>query len=97
MILHLPLKELYFLQIVEGEKLEEYRLKNDHWTKKLVGRHYDAMLLTLGYPKACDTSRRIVLPYFGYVEKTICHPHFGGDPVQVFAIDVSHYRDFRVI
>jgi len=29
---------------------------------------------------------RIVQPYRGFERQTITHPHFGPDPVQVFAI-----------
>jgi hypothetical protein len=97
-ILHLPLKEIYFRQIQSGEKVEEFREKNAYWTKRLVGRPYDYMLLTLGYPEAGNHERRLLLPYWGYVEKKICHPHFnGGGPVYVYAIDVAHAADFAVI
>lgn len=97
-VLHLPLKEIYFREIQSGVKLEEYREKNAYWIKRLVDRQYDFMLLTLGYPKTGDLERTICLPYFGYVEKKISHPHFNnGGPLYVFAIDVSHCADFRVI
>lgn len=32
---------------------------------------------------------RLTLPWRGYQIKTIMHHHFGPDPVEVFAIDVS--------
>lgn len=97
MQLHLPLKAEYFLAIQAGEKLEEYREVNPYWSKRLIGRDYKSMVLTWGYPKGDDSARRIVLPYFGYVIKTLTHPHFGPKPLQVFAIDVSHCADFRVV
>lgn len=102
--LHLPLKREHFEQIRDGVKTEEYRLFNDYWRRRLtrewppsipgdegkivVNRHYDRIILTLGYPRRDDGSRRIIRPYRWYTIKTIVHPHFGPDPVQVFAIDV---------
>lgn len=85
----LPLKREYFDAIRSGEKVEEYRLVNDYWEKRLRWRIYDQIILTLGYPKAEDHTRRIIKPWRGYVERTIQHPHFGPDPVRVFAIYVE--------
>jgi len=87
--LHLPLKGEYFDQIKAGTKPEEFRLANDYWRKRLVGRTYDRIELTRGYPKRGDTERRLVLPYRGYRLTTITHPHFGDEPVEVFAINVQ--------
>ena len=86
--LTLSLKGEYFDAIRDGTKPEEYRLVNEYWTKRLVGRTYDQILLTRGYPKADDAARRLVLPWKGFVEKWIFHEHFGLYPVLVFAIDV---------
>lgn len=85
----LPLKREYFEAIKSGEKTEEYRLYNSHWRKRLEGRDFERVVLTLGYPKRDDTARRIVRPWQGYAVKMITHPHFGPDPVQVFAIYVQ--------
>lgn len=87
--LTIPVNGVYFDQICAGTKVEEYRLATPFWSKRLVGRSYDQIVLTRGYPKSCDASRRLVKPWRGYVVKTITHPHFGPDPVQVFAIDVG--------
>lgn len=87
--LHLPMKGEYFDQIKAGTKPEEFRLANDYWRKRLVGRTYDRIVLTRGYPKRGDTERRLVLPYRGYRLATITHPHFGEQPVEVFAINVE--------
>ncbi|MNL53370.1 hypothetical protein D3C87_1766110 [compost metagenome] len=88
--LTLPLKREYFEAIRDGSKQEEYRLCNEYWTKRLPSPFgvYDRVVLTLGYPKRDDHTRRLVLPWAGYTIKTITHPHFGPDPVFVFAIDV---------
>lgn len=85
----LPLKREYFDAIKSGEKVEEYRLVNAHWATRLVGRDYGQIVLTLGYPKSDDWDRRILKPWRGYVIRTIQHPHFGPEPVRVFAINVG--------
>lgn len=87
--LTIPVNGVYFDQIKAGVKLEEYRLVTPFWIKRLVGRAYDAVVMTRGYPAADDAERRLTLPWRGYALKTITHPHFGPDPVEVFAIDVS--------
>lgn len=87
--LHLSLKGEYFDAIKAGSKPKEYRLVNDYWRKRLVGRVYTQIVLTKGYPSRDDHARRLSLPYRGYVIETIQHPHFGPDPVEVFAIDVA--------
>lgn len=55
----------------------------------MFGREYDRVVLTRGYPKARDTERRLELPWRGYDEQIITHPHFGAEPVEVFAIRVD--------
>ena len=86
MKLHLPLKREYFEQIRDGSKLFEYRLATDYWAKRLVGREYEAIVFTMGYPSKDNKSRRIEMPWRGYEKQTITHPHFGSEPVEVFAI-----------
>lgn len=88
-ILTIPVKGIYFDQIKSGTKHREYRLMTPFWQKRLVGRNYDRIVLTRGYPKANDTARRLSLPWLGYDVEIITHAHFGPDPVRVFAIDVS--------
>jgi hypothetical protein len=87
--LTLPLKGIYFDQIAAGTKPEEFRLVTPFWRRRLEEQDYDLIELTRGYPKRGDTSRRLVLPWKGYRITTICHPHFGPDHVEVFAIDVA--------
>jgi hypothetical protein len=87
--LHLPLKREYFDAIRAGIKLEEFRLRTPHWCKRLESRQYNQIVLTLGYPSRDDHARRIVLPWRGYTIKTITHPHFGPNPVEVFAINLT--------
>jgi len=87
--LTLPLKGEYFDQIQDGSKVEEYRLYNPFWAKRLLGRSFSKIGLTRGYPQKSDHQRRIERPWRGRGVKTITHPHFGPDPVSVFAIRVN--------
>ena len=88
MELVLPLKREFFDAIKAGTKTEEFRLRNDYWRKRLEGKTFDRVVLTLGYPKRDDQERRIVLPWKGYRECQITHPLFGSAPVDVYAINV---------
>ncbi|HAW0682108.1 TPA: DUF551 domain-containing protein [Escherichia coli] len=87
--LQLAVKGEYFDAMIRGEKTEEYRLCNNYWNKRIMFREYDRLIITKGYPKRDDSSRRIDVPYDGYEIKTITHPHFGDKPVKVFAIKVN--------
>ena len=87
--LTLPLKGEYFDQIKAGAKAEEFRLVTPYWRRRLEGRTYDRIELTRGYPLRNDAARRLVFPWKGYRTATITHPHFGPDPVEVYAINVS--------
>lgn len=85
-VLVLPLKTEYLHAIKSGEKVEEFRRTTSYWTRRLVGRTFDRIEFTLGYPPRGDQTRRQVRPWRGYRVITITHPHFGPDPVEVFAI-----------
>lgn len=89
--LTLPLKREYFEAIRDGSKTEEYRLYTPYWQKRLAGSPwpFDRIVLTLGYPARDNHARRIERPWLGYTIKTIRHPHFGPDAVEVFAIKVN--------
>jgi len=93
MDLILPLKKEYFEAIQTGNKNEEYRLCIPYWAKRLEHRRYENIILTLGYPKREDHSRRIMRKWkidkAPFVVKQIKHPHFGPDAVWVYAIDIS--------
>jgi hypothetical protein len=82
----LPVKRVYFEQIASGEKQVEYRRCAAHWLNRLENRHYDEVVITLGYPKKDDTSRRIRFAYAGFRTTVITHEHFGPDAVLVLAI-----------
>jgi hypothetical protein len=87
--LQLALKAEYFHAIRAGAKTEEYRLANAFWHKRLAGKTFERIVLTLGYPGRREHARRIVKPWRGMRTTEIQHPLFGSKPVQVFAIDVS--------
>lgn len=89
--LTLPLKAEYFDAIKASTKPEEFRLVTPYWRKRLEGRDYDFIVLTKGYPKRDDHSRRLTLPWYGYRRTTLIHPHFGPEPVDVFAINVAKW------
>lgn len=85
----LPVKACYFEQIKAGTKPEEFRLVNDYWRRRLEGKTFARVIVTLGYPSKDDAGRRLVFPWRGLTVKTITHEHFGVEPVQVFAIKVG--------
>ena len=85
----LPVKRIYFEQIASGEKPEEFRLVNAFWAKRLEGRQYSRVIVTLGSPKRTDTARRLEFPWRGVTKQTITHEHFGPDSVEVYAIRVN--------
>lgn len=86
----LPVKKIYFDEINNGHKKFEYRLYNDYWKKRIIGKDFFGIEITLGYPKKDDHSRRILRLWKGY--DIICgfiHNEFGTKPVTVFAIKVN--------
>ena len=89
MTLHLPLKREYFDQIKAGTKEFEYRLYNKYWRSRIENKTFDKIVLTLGYPKRDDTSRRIERPWRGYEVKDVIHREFGESSLKVFAIRVN--------
>ena len=84
--LRLAVKREYFEAIKNGQKIEEYRLRNEYWDKRMLGKKYETVTITLGYPKACDQEKIVRFKYIGCILKTITHKHFGVDPVPVYAI-----------
>ena len=87
--LHLNLKGEYFDAIRDGTKLFEFRVRNAFWCKRLEGQQFSQIQIKRGYPRADDTARNLIRPWRGYEIQTITHPHFGPNPVEVFAIHVA--------
>jgi hypothetical protein len=84
--LYLNVKTKYFLEILKSIKTEEYRLINDFWRKKLIGRNYENVIIRDGYKKG--DKNKVVKGYGGILIKTIKHEHFGENYVDVFAIQL---------
>ncbi len=84
MKLHLHVKTEYFLAIKDGSKVDENRLVNDYWKKRLVGRNYDGVVIYNAYKPGAEN--RLEFPWNRWSVRTITHRHFGDKPVDVFAI-----------
>lgn len=90
-VLELHVKKKYFDQILSGEKTEEYRLMKSYWVKRLNGKIFDVVLITLGYPskeQLCPENC-IGFPFNGITTKVIQHDEFGKNPVGVYAIKLQ--------
>lgn len=85
-ILTLNLKKIYFEQIKNKTKTEEYRIVKPYWEKRLIGVNYDKLIIKMGYPSSIEKEKIIELPWHGYEKKQITHAEFGDSPVWVFAI-----------
>jgi len=85
----LPLKAEYFNAIKAGTKPEEFRLRTRFWRKRLEGKTFDRVVLTLGYPSRATAALGGAIRRRGLRETTITHPHFGPEPVEVYAINVQ--------
>jgi len=81
--LHLHVTYEYFDQIESGEKTLEYR-EYEKWRKKIEGREYKWVTIWRAY-----TSKKITVPWRGYMLQTIVHPHFKNVPAFVFAIHLT--------
>lgn len=90
MDLILPLKKRWFLEIQAGVKHFEYRLDTPYWQKRLIGKSYENVVFTLGYPSREDASRRITRTWLGYEMQTVVSDEWSGLPVRCFAIYVSN-------
>jgi len=82
----LAVKRCYFDEIKSGQKVHEYRLHNEYWRKRIEGKEFDRVIITLGYPRAGDESRRLAFPWSGYEIQQRKHEHFGDHEVTVYAI-----------
>lgn len=88
-VLQLAVRGKWFELIKSGEKTEEYRLRNDYWIKRIRGKSFSKVVITHGYPKKDDLSKRLEFYWRGATVKTICSDEFGSKKEVVFAIDLS--------
>lgn len=86
MILYMTIKLIYFNQIKSGHKKLEFRRKTQYWKQKLEHRKYSLVCFRAGYSLNSPT---LYIEYLGYRSKTIQHPFFGTEPVQVYAIKLG--------
>lgn len=87
MKLHLHVKTVYFDAIKSGEKTHEYRLANDYWRKRMVGRTYEGIVLYNAYKPGAEN--RIEMLWKSPHTERRTHPHFGPDEVTVWAIPMT--------
>lgn len=88
--LFLPVERQYFHQIKSREKPQEYRVRSDHWVKRIEGKAFDFVEITDGYPTVNDRTRRIKRRWVGVVKvDSLVHEHFKNVPTDVFVIDVT--------
>ena len=82
----LRVKREWYVQIQEGTKVEEFRLRNAYWQSRIEGKRFNTVAIICGYPAANQPDNRITFPWRGFIVKTILHPFFGEDAVEVFVI-----------
>lgn len=81
--LFLTLKKVYFDQIKEGSKKEEYREIKPWSDSRLIDKHYDFIEFMNGYSKG---SPRMIVEYLGYYKKLM---NFNGKFQEVYAIRIG--------
>jgi hypothetical protein len=91
-VLTLVMRGRWFDAIKAGTKTEEFRLCTPYWRRRLIDATPDVLVLTRGYAKRDDTSRRLTLAWRGVRVTTIRHPEFGPRRVRAYAIDVTGAR-----
>ena len=87
LVLHL--KGEYFDLIVDGLKPYEYRKVTPYWTKRLIGKDYDNLILWKGYPRKTEIDKRIIFKYHGYHLESLTHKEFGSDPAEVYVLSLE--------
>ena len=92
-VLHLRVRECYFIAIRDGLKKYEYRLRKPYWEKRLLNpdgtwREYDEVVIHNHYAPALPENE-VRFPWRTPHCEEITHEHFGDDPVGVFAIPVG--------
>lgn len=55
LVLHLNVYKTYFMQILSGRKVFEFREDTPYWRKRLLNRRYDVVCIKNGYAKNAPT------------------------------------------
>ncbi len=76
------------MEIQDGVKPFEFRLHNDYWCRRLIGKNFDRIIFTLGYPKRDDMRRRIIKPWAGYEIQIVVSEEWNRVPMKCFAIRI---------
>ena len=87
MILHLPMKKEWYVMIENGEKHEEYRAKNQYWTKRICNddgtfKPYTHVCFHYGYTKRTMTFE------IKKIRIGIGNPAWGAPDYEVFIIEL---------
>lgn len=89
LVLHL--RSCYFREIAAGTKTQEFRRMTPYWEKRLIGRHYDRVVIWDAYkPRSPETV--IEFPWRGFTSGVTTHEHFGPKPAAVFAIRLEQIQ-----
>lgn len=86
LVLHL--KSCYFREVASGSKRSEYRLAKPFWEKRLIDQEYDRVVIWDAFKKG-GSDTVLIFPWRSFKRITITHPHFGKEPVEVFAIALN--------
>ena len=88
-ILHVHVKYVYFNQVKNKEKDEEYREIKPYWNEKL-NKDYDEIHYHAGYNHDKDST--LIFRWNGYKKKRITHELFGKNKL-VYAIPLKEDSD----
>lgn len=92
-VLILNLDKEYFNDIINGNKVEEYREVKEYWRKRL-SKNFNIIEFRMGYPKKDDKSRIARFDYLGYEIKNIVHKKFNNKSTKVYAIKIGKRLDW---
>ena len=87
--LHLVLNRAGFDLVKSGKTVVQTRLITDFWSKKLVDKRYDKIVIMCGYAKPEEVDRRIVLPYNGYRIRNVTSAFTNNEPQDVYVIKAN--------
>ncbi len=95
-ILQMTLHKIWFNQIAEGLKKEEYREIKPYWAKRLA-KDYDVICFKNGYRNNCP---ELMIEYLGYEVKDILHPITNKKETVLFALklgDILEIKNYKTL